>query len=384
MPTLDELARQGIEAIQEKRFDDAIAAFTAALEIDSTRPDMNSALGMAYLHRGDVGNAIPHLERAVAAAEPFVAPEVQSMKRDFHVQLATAYQLMDRVDDAVRTLTGIIRRWPSVPEPYLQLGNLYLSTGRLDDGKQAYRDVAGVMSGDDRKAAEVLVAAIEAFEEAELSGAVFLEAHAQSYKDYFDQVAQAQAEHGWYAEAARMARGADGEPVPILADGARPYALTRVDLVNPVDGTVSGVYSEQEPMIVALQGLEPLAEAAIVFPWKDWPFQVGVCTRCPWHWLQIILEFDSPAASEEALIARVDELIGGWYLAGFNGEFGDPEAGRFHYVSDPEILSDRAVAYTVDLGRARYEAIPTLLSRLSVLHDTQPIDRVLFGYARLA
>jgi tetratricopeptide (TPR) repeat protein len=383
MPTLDELARQGIEAINEKRFDDAITAFTAALAVDDTRPDMNNALGMAYLHRGDVGNAIPHLERAVAMAEPFTAPEVQSMKRDFHIQLATAYQLMDQVDDAMRTLRGVIRRWPAVAEPYLQLGNLLLSTGELDEGKQIYRDAAGVLDGEEQKAAEVVVAAIEAFEESEHPGAVFLEAHAQSYKDYFDQVAEAQAEHGWYAEAARMARGADGEPVPILADGARPYALTRVDLVNPVDGTVSGVYSEQEPMIVAVQGLEPLAEAAIVFPWADWPFDVGVCTRCPWHWLQIVIQFDSAAESPEALIERVDELIGGWYLSGFNGEFGEPESGRFHYISDPEPLSDRALAYTVDLGRARYEAIPTLLKRLTVLHDSQPIDRVLFGYARL-
>jgi len=381
MATLDELARQGIEAITDKRFDDAIEAFTAALAIDDTRPDMNSALGMAYLHRGDVGNAIPHLERAVAMAEPFVEPEVQSMKRDFHVQLATAYQLMDRVDEASRTLRGIIQRWPSVAEPYLQLGNLLLSTGQLDEGKQIYRDAAGVLDGEDKAAAEVIVAAIEAFEGAEQPASIYLEAHAQSYKDYFDQVADAQAEHGWYAEAARMARGADGEPVPIVADGARPYALTRVDLVNPVDGTVSGVYSEQEPMIVAIEGLEPLAEAAIVFPWKDWPFDVGVCTRCPWHWLQITVQFQ--AKVDEAQLAELDELFGDWYLAGYNGEFGDSDSGRFHYISDPEPLSDRAVSYTVDLGRARYEAIPRLLQRLTVLHDKLPLQRVNFGYSRL-
>lgn len=382
MPTLDEFARQGIQAIEDKRFDDAIAAFTSALDIDPSRPDMNSAIGMAYLHRGDVGNAIPHLEKAVALSEPFDAPEVQGMKRDFHLQLATAYQLMDHVDDAMRTLRGIIRRWPNEPEPYLQLGNLLFSTGSLDEGKQVYRDVQSALQGDDRKAAEVMVAAVEAFEEAEQPGSVFLEAHAESYKAYFDQVAEAQAEHGWYAEAARMARGEDGEPVAIVADGARPYALTRVDLVNPVDGTVSGVYSEQEPMIVALTGLEPLAEAAIVFPWNAYPFQVGVCTRCPWHWLQITIEFDD-AAPEAKLIEKLDELIGGWYLAGYNGEFGDAEAGRFHYVTDPEMLSDRAVAYTLDLGRARYEAIPTLLNRLTVLHDSQSIRQVLFGFARL-
>ena len=178
-----------------------------------------------------------------------------------------------------------------------------------------------------------------------------------------------------------MARGADGEPVAIVADGARPYALTRVDLVNPVDGTVSGVYSEQEPMIVAIEGLEPLAEAGIVFPWNDWPFDVGVCTRCPWHWLHITVQFASKV--DEAQLTELDGLFGDWYLAGYNGEFGDSDSGRFHYISDPEPLSERAVSYTVDLGRARYEAIPRLLQRLTVLHDKLPLERVNFGYSRL-
>lgn len=382
MATLDELARKGMDAIQEKRFDDAIEAFTEAVAAEPGRPDMNQALGMAYLHRGDVGNAIPHLEKAVELAEPFDAPEHQALKREFHQQLATSYQLMDRVDEAIRALRGINRRWPSVPEPYLQLGGLLLSTGRLDEGIAAYRDAAGVLTGDDQKAAEVMIAAIEAFRETEHPGSVFLEAHAASYKDYFDQVAAAQAEHGWYAEAARMARGADGEPVPIVADGARPYALTRVDLVNPADGTVSGVYSEQEPMIVAVEGLEPLAETAIVFPWGGWPFDVGVCTRSPWHWLQIAIQFQTPG-TDEALVERIDELVGGWYLSGYNGEFGEKDSGRFHYIGDPEVLDDRSVSYVVDLGRARFEAIDTLLKRLTVLHDSQPILRVFFGLARL-
>lgn len=382
MSTLQEFAQQGMQAIEEKRFADAIEAFTSALAIDNTRPDMNSALGMAYLHRGDVGNGIPYLERAVELAEPYDAPEVQDLKRDFHLQLVTSYQLMDRVDEAIRALQGVCRRWPDVPEPWMRLGSLYFAIGDLDEGKRAYRTVAGLLEGEDKQAAEVLVAALEAFQESEHPGSVFLEGHATSYKEYFDQVAEAQAEHGWYAEAARMARGPDGEPVPIVADGAKPYALTRVDLVNPVDGTVSGVYSEHEPMVVAIQGVEPLAEFSIVVPWNDWPFRVGVCTRCPWHWLQIIVQFDARGEAD-ALVDRVDELMGGWYLAGYNGEFGETDSGRFHYISDPEVLGDRAVAYTVDLGRARFEAVHTLLRRLTVLHDSHPIDQVVFGMARL-
>jgi hypothetical protein len=75
--SLDEHARAGLRAIEEQRFDDAIKAFEAALAVAPERPDMNNALGMAYLHRGDVGNALPHLERAIALAEPYDQPQHQ-------------------------------------------------------------------------------------------------------------------------------------------------------------------------------------------------------------------------------------------------------------------------------------------------------------------
>lgn len=384
MSTLQEYAQAGMAALEEKRFDDAIAAFTAAIGVDATRPDMNHALGMAYLHRGDVGNGVPHLERAVALSKPFTDPGVQGIKRDMHVSLATAYQLLDRVAEARDVLTEVIATWPDVAEPRLQLGTLLLATGQLDEGRQAYADAADYLQADDRDAALAVAGAIEAFFDAELSGEMFLQAHQESYKDYFDQVSAEQVQSGWLTEAARMARGPDGELTPIVADGARPYALTRVDLANPADGTVSHVYTENEPMIVALNGLEPLAQAPILFPWQaGFGFDVFVCSRSPWHWLTITVQFAVPAATETALIAQVDETIGDWYLAGWNGEFGEKESGRFHYITDPEVVGDRAVTYTVDLGRGRYDAIPALLRRLSVLHERHAIQRVVFGYVRL-
>ncbi len=40
--------------------------------------------------------------------------------------------------------------------------------------------------------------------------------------------------------------------------------------------------------------------------------------------------------------------------------------------------------YTVDLGRARFDAIGALRRRLDVLHARHPIARVVFGHARVA
>jgi hypothetical protein len=268
-------------------------------------------------------------------------------------------------------------------EPRLQLGQLLLSSCQVEDGIRVYTEAAEWLDKEQRESAEALVGTLRAFLDSEHQGNVFLQAHAESYKAYFDEIAGQQAEHGWYAEAARMAPGPDGELTAVVPDGARPYALMRVDLVNPADGTVSGVYSEAEPMVVALNGLEPLAQVPILLPWDGGdPFEVWVCSRAPWHWLPILVQFGQ-AGEPEALVERIDELFGQWYLGGFNGDFGDQETGRFHYVTDPDTVGDRAVSYVVDLGRARYEAVLDLLKRLTVLHDRHPISRVLFGQGRL-
>jgi hypothetical protein len=96
----------------------------------------------------------------------------------------------------------------------------------------------------------------------------------------------------------------------------------------------------------------------------------------------MVVQFVAPA-DEAARIDRIDDTIGSWYLAGYNGEFGDGDRGRFHYVTDPEPTGTSAVAYTVDLGRAELRAVSDLLRRLAVLHERHPIRRVLLGEGRL-
>lgn len=382
MSNIDERARAGLKAIEEKRFDDAIAAFRAVLELQPERPDINHALGMAHLHRGDAGNALPHLQAAVRLAEPYDLPQHQPIKRDFHLSLATTYQLLDQVEQARKTLETIIERWPDTVDARLQLGQLLLSSCRPTEGCAVYDDAMDWLDKDQRESARALVGTVRAFREAEHPSSVFLEAHGDSYRQYFDAIAKEKEAEGFYAEAARMSRGADGELRPVLPDGARPYALVRVDLVNPADGTVSGVYSEEDPMIVAIEGLEPLAQVPVVLPWEGYPFEVWVSSRCPWHWLSIVIQLRDPMHSS-ALIERIDDTIGGWYLSGYNGEYGSGEQGRFHYITDPDPVGDRSLAYTVDLGRSSFAAVESLLRRIAVLHERNPVARVLFGEGRL-
>jgi len=383
--TVQHFAGLGMAAIEDKRFDDAIAAFESAVALDPSRPDMNNALGTAHMHRGDVGSAIAPLERAVDLAEPFTAPEHQELKREFHMQLATAYQLMDRVAESAVVLRGVVTTWPDEVIPRLRLAQLLVSSCQLKEGLAVYRDAFDVLDAETKEAIEALVGSVEAFLESEHEASVFLQGHQAEYKTYFDEVASQQPD--WYAEAARMAKGPDGEPVAVVVSGAKPYAFSRVDLVNPADGTVSSVYSDKEPMVVALNGLEALAQVPILLPWKGHAFDVYVCTQCPWHWLTVTVQFETPVDGDDRveewirdrLCERIDPIIGDWYLAGYNGEYGTKDEGRFHYITDPEILGDRGVSYVVDLGRARYSAVEALMRKLIVLHDTHPIRRVIFG-----
>ena len=41
------------------------------------------------------------------------------------------------------------------------------------------------------------------------------------------------------------------------------------------------------------------------------------------------------------------------------------------------------MTWVVDLGRAKWDAIPDLLRKLGVLHERHPIQRVLFGEGRV-
>ena len=377
---MDRHARAGLAALQEQRIADAIASFEAALAIDGERPDLNHALGMAYLNRGEVGSAIPAIEKSVALSAAYTAPEHQAARREFRENLALAYRMADRVADAMGVLSAILDESPNELAPRIQLGQLLFATGQVAEALAAYDVLASFedLPAEQRLAAFALTGAVRAFLDAEHEGVIFLEAHQEMYKQYFDEVAAQPLSEGWYAEASRMARGADGEVRPYLPEGARPYALIRVDLVNPADGEVASVYSETEPMVVSLNGLEPLSQAQVLFDWSGWPFAVQVSSICPWHWLPLIIQLSERT---EASLEALDKVIGDWYLAGYNGEFGDHETGRFHYITDPDPTAERTVSYTVDLGRASLEAVHTLMRRLAIMHETHPIRRVVWGQA---
>jgi tetratricopeptide (TPR) repeat protein len=385
MSTLDTYARAGIEAVNQRKLDVAIENFQKALAFDPDRPDLNNALGMAYLNRGEAVSALPHLLAASRLAEPYDGPEHQDMRKHFETGLATCLLVLDRVRDAVAVLERAAARWPDDLQVRTQHASALVSSCLVDEGRRAYAAIADDERFEDeiREAADAIAGAIEAVvDDEEIDGAVFLKGHAEAYRTFFGEHAHQLVAEGWYAEAARLVRGADGQPQPLIAEGARPWAVERVDIVNPSTGEAAKVGDEKDPHIIAVNGLEPLAQLPVTLPYKGWPFDVWVCSRSPWHWLGVTIQFadERPEAERDAL---TDEIVGSWYLDGYNGSFGESDMGRFHYATNPEFIGSASIAWMFDLGRASFDAIPDLLGRLAVLHERAPIRRVLFGQGRL-
>lgn len=250
---------------------------------------------------------------------------------------------------------------------------LLLSWGRLTAGLDLLKEYVedGLDEPDILKGYRSLCEGINNFIRKDIHPKNFLVAHRESYVEAFNEISDDMVKKGWYAEAARMHKNEDGGFSPIIAEGARPYAAMRVDLVNPENGQPGRI--GEGPLIVALAGHEVLSQCPVVSEWPGHPFRVHVSSQCPWNNLAIHIRFVSDTAT------TVDPYIGDWYEAGFHGSFGEKDQGMLHEISDPDQVEENSIVYYVDCGRARFDAITELLSRLEVLHGQNAIESVLFG-----
>ncbi|MBA2243248.1 MAG: tetratricopeptide repeat protein [Chthoniobacterales bacterium] len=87
--------------------DPAIAYSQKALEIDPSQAVAHSALGLAYLRRGRVDDAVLHLQKAAAITPNSAA----------HSNLGVALLQMGRVDDALIQYAKAVESDPSNVDP---------------------------------------------------------------------------------------------------------------------------------------------------------------------------------------------------------------------------------------------------------------------------
>jgi hypothetical protein len=337
------------------------------------------ALAIAQLNLGFAQEALATVGEAMRILDVAQHPDAKELHAHFLLTRAAAAEMTDSPGIAIESYARALELVPDQAQALCGWGQLLLSMGALEEGltklKRYLDHVEDIPEA--KEAMNELVDALTRWAtEAPPTPRVFLDAHRESYRAFFDHHAGQMEEKGWIAEASKMERDPDGGMMLSIDEEARPYAGMRVDLVNPATGQ-PGMIGE-EPMIVALADFEALAHATCCFEWQGHPFGVGVSSQCPWNELPIQIQFESGDAVEQ-----VDDTMGAWYTAGFNGDFGTPTGGRFHFISPPLPHREHGVLYQVDMGRSERAAIDDLLQRLAELHQTHPIRRVLIGRALL-
>jgi tetratricopeptide (TPR) repeat protein len=369
-----DVVKAALEAVRGDDLDAARAALIEALTAYPERVELVHSLAIIELQSGRPEHALNLMKNALAVVTERRGPGDAAIKPLLLLAMGAAHEELDEPAKALETYNKILDEHPDHPLATQGKGHLLLAWGRIEDGLETLQSVVDADADDPRfiAATEKLIAGVRGFLQADLHPSNFVDAHQGSYQEFFNHHAAEQSANGWIAEAARMKKDEDGNLTPVIAEGARPYAGTRVDLVDPTTGQ-AGLVGDQ-PMIVAIAGHEIIAQAPIIFEWPGSDIPVWGSTQMPWNLLNITIVFDSADP-----IQAVDETIGDWYSAGFDGAFGAPDRGRFHSITDPRQLGPHTVRYDLDCGRAEPAAIDDLLKRLSVLNTSSSIKGVLIG-----
>ena len=372
----DELAQKAMIALNGGQPEEARELLQQAIaEADRPRPDLLQGLAVVQLQLGQSEQAQDLLVKAIELGWQHGAPP--EFLAHATLALAAAHEDQDRPGAALEVYEQLYEI-EVAHSGRAQHAHLLLAMGRVDEGLAELRRYGELCKdGPEYVAAvEALTKAVRGWIASCRSPRDFLVAHRESYVEFFDDKAKEMEAQGWMAEPARMQRAPDGEIVPLIPEGARPYAAIRVDLASPEGG--AGQIGDQ-PMVVAISGFEALARAPLLLPVEGTPFPVAVSSQTPWDQLPIhVLLHEGDA------VALLEPLIADWYTEGFNGRFGSPTGGRFHYISDLEPKrGGRGLTFCVDMGRASLLAVEDLLDRLEVLHRVHGVQQVILGRGHL-
>lgn len=113
---IDDYLRDGLNAFQKGRFDEAAKAYEKAASLDPTNPIPHKNLGIAYIFMKHYREAIEPFEKAVA---------LRPSSADFHYNLARAYQLAKNYPKAIEIYKKTIELEPDDAKAHMHLGELY-------------------------------------------------------------------------------------------------------------------------------------------------------------------------------------------------------------------------------------------------------------------
>jgi tetratricopeptide (TPR) repeat protein len=133
----DQLLNRAYRAHNEGRIAEAESAYRALLHVAPDDVDGNNLLGLLYLQTRRPGEAIPRIERAIAA---------KSDDAQAHYNLGLARRETGKLEDAARSFAHATEIEPGNPEAYNALGNVLRSLNRSDDAADAYQAALAIDS----------------------------------------------------------------------------------------------------------------------------------------------------------------------------------------------------------------------------------------------
>ena len=134
---------QGMAAVQELEYEEALDFFARAGEEGEDRRLILRGMGLAYMGMTEYGQAAECLEEALAEG----GVGVEDIDFDMNYYLATAYFKTGRTEDAISAYSAILALRPKEKDAYYLRGCVELSKGALDD---AQADFAAAVALDDK------------------------------------------------------------------------------------------------------------------------------------------------------------------------------------------------------------------------------------------
>ncbi len=122
MAQAEDLNRQAIIRVSEKRFAEAIELLTKAVGLEPKFAEAHMNIGSAYLLSGRPEDAIEHLRKGLSF-------DPKSHKGNN--QLGVVYEKLGRLDDAVAAFNRAIKLKPDYPLAHFNLGAAYLWANKL-------------------------------------------------------------------------------------------------------------------------------------------------------------------------------------------------------------------------------------------------------------
>lgn len=128
----------GMLYLQKGDLDNALKALQTASELLPDSPEVHHALGKVWHHKGLFDKAIVEYQASLSLAE---TPEC-------HYDLGTAYHSSGKLKEALSEYEAALRMQPSFAEVHQNLGALYLQQGQLELAKNSFLSVLRIKQND--------------------------------------------------------------------------------------------------------------------------------------------------------------------------------------------------------------------------------------------